>query len=416
LILFINLRVLREELLGALFRPSLISHFCWLWGIIFPLLFLPQVRWIVFVGSLRVFLFFASVPKTMGIILIAKHITFCCWRILFKVFCVFLPPFFSHWICHYTTIGWCLSRNLARYLVRIYRMHFPCIGLDYRFMIRLRCRVCSCPSRVEFNLEFPLRICIFHRCFVCVWGWGLWVFLRWVCSLIVRGLFVIWVPLWATGLRNAADYYIMRSPWIILTTFLLSYRSMGVMALAENMCAIIDDLIYNFLQWIQCLNLQKLSIFLVNGWPLFLPILVVGKIVFYDLVKSIISKTYHKLYIFYYLFHTHVLSHLNSVESFPNFYLYEEEQFIIVYWFLFSNLVSLFEAERGNLVGASVVAGFETIYSFYLSWFLHSDKMLIKSDWCDLGITRNWCSSESFIVLLFLINDQVIAIFLFLLP
>lgn len=42
------------------------------------------------------------------------------------------------------------------------------------------------------------------------------------------------VPLCGTGLRKGADYSIMRSPWMILTTRLLSSLSMGVMDLDEN--------------------------------------------------------------------------------------------------------------------------------------------------------------------------------------
>lgn len=45
---------------------------------------------------------------------------------------------------------------------------------------------------------------------------------------------VLMLPLWGTGFRKAADSSIIRSPWMIFTTFLLSSLSMGVIPFSEN--------------------------------------------------------------------------------------------------------------------------------------------------------------------------------------
>jgi hypothetical protein len=50
------------------------------------------------------------------------------------------------------------------------------------------------------------------------------------------------LPLWGTGFLKAADSSIIRRAWIILTTFLLSSRSMGVSPLAENIVFIYINL------------------------------------------------------------------------------------------------------------------------------------------------------------------------------
>ena len=53
------------------------------------------------------------------------------------------------------------------------------------------------------------------------------------------------VPLWGTGFLKAADSSIMSSAWMILTTFLLSSRSIGVSPLAENIVLFISIYIPN---------------------------------------------------------------------------------------------------------------------------------------------------------------------------
>lgn len=153
----------------------------------------------------------------------------------------------------------------------------------------------------------------------------------------------------------------------------------------------------------------------------FLSPLPVHEIALYDINYLWIPKSNHFLYRSYCIVNSHVLPHLYTIYSFPNFHFDHEQYPDVFNKILFAFFITLLDGKLFDILCCGLIPPADRVYVSDLSWFLHSLYMLqVLLGGLDLRVFRQWFCTESLIscvlrlsILLTLINSHTIAFYLF---